>query len=77
MRPAPVGIPKGEYLEELLAIYGITNLRSLETMAHTLVGRQTPVEAIGELLGKMRSQDVALIYKITKKLAAGEVTVVI
>ena len=70
-----MGIPTGDDLERLLAVYGITNPRSLEIMAKSMDGNLTTADRINELLGKMPAEQVELVLKVTKEIAEGRATI--
>ena len=70
-----MGIPAGEDLRRLLEVYGITNLRSLETMAKGMDTHMTTADRINELVGKLPQDKVEIVYKITKEIAEGRAIV--
>ncbi|MGE0174635.1 MAG: helix-turn-helix domain-containing protein [Oligoflexales bacterium] len=72
-----MGVPTGEFLERLLTVYGITNVRSLPIMAKCLDSNLSTVERITELLEKMRPEQVEIVFKVTREIAEGRATILV
>ena len=70
-----MGIPKGDDLKRLLAVYGITGDRTLYTMARAFDRDLTPADKIKELIEKLPPEKVELVYKVAKEIAEGRALV--
>ncbi len=66
-----MGIPTGDDLMRLLAVYGISDPQSLKSLSKGLDQKMTVEDRINELIGKMPQEKVELVFKIAKEIAEG------
>jgi hypothetical protein len=65
-----MGVPAGENLDQLLAVYGI-NAETFRKYVWKYTGKQTPREEIDGLLDRLNAEKVELVLKVVKSIGEG------
>jgi transcriptional regulator with XRE-family HTH domain len=65
-------IPKGERLERLLEIYGVSGYKSFYDRVRNYKGKLTPGERLLEIVEKLDADKVELILKVAERIAEGK-----
>lgn len=65
-----MAVPTGDYLEKLLAVYGIAT-KTFREYVRDYGGKKTPAEEISSLVDRLSPDKVELVLKVTKSIAEG------
>ena len=66
-----MAVPKGEKLNQLLTVYGLTSPRSFETRIRNHEEKVTPRDELLEIAGRLSPDRFDVLIKVAKRLADG------